>query len=343
MMRTQWPVLVVSPTADRCDRLWGSLSAIDRRVSLECAADLTDALRLVDVKTPVLAAVSLPRSFEQTLRTIDRVHRHAPRLPIIAEVPGDHPMMALQALRLGTTDCLKQPVAPWEWQNRCRTLIGAERQRHLLTGALRRARRRPLQHREPGSLSPVLALLARADSFHDAVTGAHDRRTGMLAGLIAAQLGLARKSCRLIEAGATLHDIGKLGIPDHLLTKPGRFTKADRDVMRAHPKIGHEILRSGDSPTLRIGAEIALSHHERFDGSGYPHGLKGAAIPLSGRIVAVADVFDSLVAGRPYRSPISVREGLTYLGSHSGRLFDPLCIDALRAAAPAAEKVVTAG
>jgi two-component system response regulator RpfG len=340
MPSVHWPILTICANPDRCNRLWESLSAIDRRVSVEAAADLAEALRIVEATNPLLATVSLPHSFAQTLRTIDAVRRRAPCLPLIAEVPGEHPMMALQALRLGATDCLKQPVAPWEWQNRCRAVIEAERRRRLLVSALRRAGRRLLHHREPLPLTPVLKLLARADTFHDAVTGAHDRRAGKLAGLIAAGLGLPPEQSRIIEDGATLHDIGKLGIPDDLLTKPGRFTDADREVMRAHPRIGHEILRSGDSPTLRMGAEVALSHHERIDGSGYPTGLEGEAIPLPGRIVAVADVFDSLVAGRPYRKPISVQEGLAYLTSQSGRLFDPLCIDALRSASAAAEKIV---
>lgn len=340
MPQPRWPILTIFPGRHDCARLGDALSAIDRRISVECAADLAAALHIVELKNPLLATVSVPGSFEQTLRTIDVMHRHAPRLPLIAEVPGEHPMMALQALRLGATDCLKHPVAPWEWQNRCRTLIETERQRRLLMATLRRGGRRLLRRPEPPPLAPVLALLARADSFHDAVTGAHDRRTGKLAGVIAAELGLSPERNRLIEAGAALHDIGKLGIPDHLLTKPERFTDTDREVMQAHPRIGHEILSSGDSSTLRMGAEIALSHHERFDGSGYPQGLEGDAIPLSGRIAAVADVFDSLVAGRPYRKPISVREGLTYLGSQSGRLFDPVCINALRSAASAAEKIV---
>ena len=338
-----WAVVAFSDAPNRCDRLWDTLSAIDRRVSVGCTADLAEAHRIIDLKGPVLAAVSLPHSFEQTLRAIDILHGHAPRLPLIAEVPGEHPVMALQALSRGATDCLKRPVAPWEWQNRCRTLIEAERHRRLLVAALRRAGRRLLHQRKPARLAPVLALLSRADSFHDAVTGAHDRRTGMLAGLIAAELGLPPEQNRLIEAGAALHDIGKLGIPDHLLTKPGRFTEAEREVMQAHPTIGHEILRSGDSPTLKSGAEIALSHHERFDGSGYPQGLEGEAIPLPGRIAAVADVFDSLVAGRPYRKPIPVAAGLTYLERHRGRLFDPQCIDALRAVSAAAAEVVGAG
>jgi putative two-component system response regulator len=130
--------------------------------------------------------------------------------------------------------------------------------------------------------------------------------------------------------GASLHDIGKIGIPDHVLHKPGSYTDEERQVMRNHPQIGYDILSGAESPGLRLGAEIALTHHERFDGSGYPNGLAGEVIPLSGRIAAVADVFDALTDGRAYRRSISPLESLAYLEEQKGRLFDPTCVEALR-------------
>jgi putative two-component system response regulator len=121
---------------------------------------------------------------------------------------------------------------------------------------------------------------------------------------------------------------GKVGIPDHILLKPGRLDPAEFDIMKQHPIIGHKILADSGSPLLQMAAVIALSHHEKFDGSGYPHGLAGEAIPLVGRIVAVADVFDALTSARPYKLAWDVDTALELMRSQRGIHFDPQCVDA---------------
>jgi two-component system response regulator RpfG len=146
--------------------------------------------------------------------------------------------------------------------------------------------------------------------------------------LIAEELSLTAMECDKIETAAPVHDIGKIGIPARLLLKPGRHTPEERTIMRRHPLIGHGILADSPSRYLQMGAVIALGHHERFDGSGYPQGLAGVDIPLVARIVAVADVFDALTSNRPYKRAWTFQDALHYVQSESGKHFDPACVRA---------------
>ena len=150
-----------------------------------------------------------------------------------------------------------------------------------------------------------------------------------VAGLVAEGMGLAEDDVRTIEMAAPLHDMGKIAIPDAVLMKAGKLDEAEMAVMRRHPRIGHELLSGSQNRFIQVGAMIALRHHERYDGSGYPDGLAGEAIPLEARIVAVADVFDALISPRPYKEAWTVDAALAYLYAQRGRLFDPDCVDAL--------------
>jgi two-component system response regulator RpfG len=172
----------------------------------------------------------------------------------------------------------------------------------------------------------TLMRLAKAGEYRDEVTGAHVARIGLFSRQIAEALGLSQAECDLIEQAAPLHDIGKIGIPDKLLLKPGRYTDEEREDMKSHTTIGYEILKDSPSKYLQMGAEIALSHHEKFDGSGYPYALKGEEIPLSARIVAVADVYDALTSTRPYKN--AVEKALNFLEQYKGSYFDPDCVSA---------------
>jgi two-component system response regulator RpfG len=137
--------------------------------------------------------------------------------------------------------------------------------------------------------------------------------------------------CDEIESSAPMHDIGKIGIPDHILLKPGSLTEEENLIMRRHPILGYEILADSPSRYLQMGAVIALGHHEKFDGSGYPQALSGQAIPLPARIVAVADVFDALTSIRPYKKAWSMQEALDYIKAETGGHFDPDCVRAFMA------------
>jgi two-component system response regulator RpfG len=178
----------------------------------------------------------------------------------------------------------------------------------------------------------TLLRLARAGEYRDEETGYHLIRMSRYSRLIAAAIGLEREEAETIELAAPLHDIGKIGIPDHILLKTGKLSEEEWQVMRGHPLIGHEILKGSASKYVRMGALIALGHHEKYDGSGYPNGLVGDHIPLCARIVAVADVFDALTSVRPYKPAWKIDDAFAYLLAERGRHLDPRLVEAFAGA-----------
>ena len=174
----------------------------------------------------------------------------------------------------------------------------------------------------------ALLRLARAAEFRDDDTGVHIVRMGFISGALALYLGQTEAEALLLRQAAPMHDVGKIGIPDGVLKKAGPLTLEERAVMNEHPRMGAEILGRSRIPLFQLAAEVALTHHERWDGTGYPAQLKGAQIPLSGRIVAVADFFDALTMSRCYRPAFSDEEALTMLEAQSGRAFDPAVVEA---------------
>lgn len=173
----------------------------------------------------------------------------------------------------------------------------------------------------------ALMRLARAAEFRDDDTGVHIVRIGYLAWALALALGESRAYAELLRRAAPMHDIGKIGVPDGVLKKPGSLSTDERAVMNRHPAIGAEILGGSRIPLFQLAAEAALSHHERFDGSGYPSGLAGETIPLSGRIVSVVDFFDALTMDRCYRPAFTDEKALSMLVEQRGRAFDPCIVD----------------
>jgi diguanylate cyclase (GGDEF)-like protein/PAS domain S-box-containing protein len=173
----------------------------------------------------------------------------------------------------------------------------------------------------------VIRRLSYAAEFRDVETGRHVERMGHYCALLAARLGLDEQRCELIRTAAGLHDIGKIGVPDSILLKPGSLTAEERSVVERHAEIGHAILSGPGSFLLELAATIAWTHHERFDGTGYPRRLTGEEIPLEGRIAAVADVFDALTSDRPYRDAFEDEEALSMMTGGRGTQFDPLVLD----------------
>lgn len=179
----------------------------------------------------------------------------------------------------------------------------------------------------------VLERLAQVVEFHDDVTGQHTKRVGELSARLASALGLPARTVELIRRAAPLHDLGKVGIPDEVLHKPGRLLPEEFEVMKRHTTIGAEILSGGKSELMSIAEEIALCHHERWDGSGYPRGLRGEAIPIAARIVAVVDVYDALAHDRPYRRAWAKDKVLELIHGDAGTHFDPAVVQAFVAMA----------
>src|SRR5882724_3061473 len=266
---------------------------------------------------------------EQVVRSIDeRVGVEGFARPVDAVVwvtLHDDRKVRYAALDAGITDFLTKPVDARECLARCRNLLTLRRQQLTLED-----RRRLLEHMVEDATKEVrereketLLRLARAGEFRDEETGYHLIRMSRYSRLIAGALGLEHDETETIELSAPLHDIGKIGIPDHILLKPAKLDTTEWDVMRRHPVIGHEILKGSASKYVRMGALVALGHHEKYDGSGYPNGLVGDHIPLCARIVAVADVYDALTSVRPYKTAWASAQAFDYVSTQAGKHFDP--------------------
>lgn len=255
--------------------------------------------------------------------------------PDRAEVPilmvtADHEKeVRYRALESGATDFLTKPVDRIEFTSRVKNMLAIRRSHLLLTdrAAMLAEEVRKATAEIFSREKEAIFRLSKAAEFRDPETGAHIVRMAHYSELIARQLGWDAAASDMMLMAAPMHDVGKLGTPDHILLKPGRLTEEEFEVMKQHASIGWEILRDSSSPMLQMAAEIALSHHEKYDGSGYPHRLAGAAIPQSGRIVAVADVFDALTSSRPYKPAWEIDRAVALLREGRGSHFDPDCVD----------------
>ena len=266
--------------------------------------------------------------------------RHFRQLPGMAEVPlimvtaNNLRDVRCRALEQGASDFLNKPVDKDEFLARVRNMCALRRsQRQLADRAAWLAEE--VAKATAGLLErerETIVCLAKAAEYRDPETGAHILRMAHYSVLIGRQLGLAPAELEMLLEAAPMHDVGKVGTPDLILLKPGRLTPAEFMIMQQHAEQGYEILRQARSPVLAVAAEIARAHHEKWDGSGYPQGLKGEAIPLLGRIVAVADVFDALTSPRPYKQAWPLAQAREYLEQNAGRHFDPRCVEAFLAA-----------
>lgn len=287
-----------------------------------CESNPTDLL-LLDYRMPDIDGLEFARRFRRW-----PLHRDIPIILVTAV--GDEPVRQA-ALDAGVIDFLVKPVRPRELRARCRNLLQLRRQSESV-----KQRALSLEQRLLSSMHEVeereretLSRLARAIEYRDTGTSAYLERMAHIAGLIAEQLGMFEDEVRMIEMAAPLHDMGKIAIPDAILMKPGPLTDLETALMRRHPRIGHELLSGSQNRFIQVGAVIALRHHERFDGSGYPDGLAGDDIPIEARIVAAADVLDALLSPRPYKPAWSLEAALGYMRDQSGLHFDPRCVDAL--------------
>src|SRR6202171_6143318 len=310
---------------------------IDGRLNLELFDTPSKALEfcrnnradmvLTDYKLPEFDGVQLVRQLRSLPHCVD--------VPIVVITVVDDRRVRYEALEAGATDFLIKPLDEHETRARCANLLELRRHKIVLSDQAR-----VLQYQVDKSVAEIhereletLSKLAKAGEFRDRTTGNHLARMARYSALIGVNIGLATDTVHVLEFASPMHDIGKIGIPDAGLLKQGPLTAEEDAVMKNHPRIGYDILKGSPSKYLSMGAIIALGHHEKYNGSGYPNGLHGEDIPIVARIVSVADVFDALVSERPYKHAWSIEEGIAYLEAQKGRHFDPRCVEAFVGAA----------
>jgi putative two-component system response regulator len=243
---------------------------------------------------------------------------------------ADAPPDKQRARGVGARDFLAKPFDSVEALLRIRNLL-VTRQLYLQLEREQQRLEDSVEERTRALASTHIEIvyrLARAAEYRDDNTGEHTRRVGRLSGELARTVGLSDHDAAMIERAAPLHDVGKVGVPDAILLKPSALSAGELDIIRTHPAMGARILSGSRVPLLRMAEEIAHAHHERWDGSGYPHGRSGEGIPLAGRIVALADAFDAMTHDRPYKRSIPPPQALEVIQSERATHFDPQVVDA---------------
>ncbi len=297
-------------------------SFADPVVALDWAKHNPHDLVITDYKMPNMDGVEFTHWLRQIPSCSD--------VPVVVITCMNEKAVRYRALEAGATDFLIKPFDHYECKARCRNLLKLRRQQAIIRDRAQwleqeiNQKTADIEQRE----KETLLRLARAGEYRDEETGVHVTRMSQYATIIAEELGLNTTKCETIRHAAPMHDIGKIGIPDHILLKPGKLDPDEMKIIQSHTTIGYEILRDSPSDYLQTGAIIALSHHERYDGTGYPHNISGNNIPIEARIVAVADVFDALLSERPYKKPWSIDRALDYIKEQREKHMDPDCVDA---------------
>ncbi|WP_426787930.1 HD domain-containing phosphohydrolase [Xanthomonas campestris] len=277
--------------------------------ALDAVARHAPALILLDVELPDMDGYAVARTLKQD--------PDSTAIPILFVTSRSTEHDERTGLEAGAADYVSRPYSA--------ALLKARIATHL---TLAENARLAQQYRD------AIHLLGTAGQGQDADTGAHIWRMAAYARLLAEKVGWPPAQAQLLEDAAPLHDAGKIAVPGSILHKPDSLDEHEREVVRQHPQVGHDLLRHGRGPLFQLAADIALHHHECWDGSGYPHGVAGDAIPEAARIVAVADVFDALCGRRAYKAPWAVEDAMRKLDSMAGKQLEPRLVHAFRDALP---------
>lgn len=290
----------------------------DPREALACFHRIEPDLVLLDLHMPHMDGFAVLRALRAATATDEY-------LPVLMLTGDDDRSVREQALALGANDFVAKPFELSETLLRIRNLLETRRLHNVLGRENRTLEERVVERTRQlqESQFETLRRLAQAAEFRDDDTGQHTQRVGELSARLARVAGLDNNVVEHLRLAAPLHDIGKIGIPDAILLKPGKLTVQEFAVMQRHTTIGASILSDGQSSFIQMAETIALSHHERWDGSGYPNNVVGTDIPLVARVVAIADFFDALTHERPYRGAVPLPAVLELMRSESGRHFDP--------------------
>lgn len=320
-------ILVVDDNADNV-RLVERFLEYAGYMNVQVITQSGSALEIIRRTSPDLVLLDLhmpkPDGYEilETLRESTSPGRYVPILVFTADGTSEARKRALEA---GASDFLTKPGDAAEILLRVRNFLHARRmhvelQRRsedLEVKVQARTAELSLARRE------AIEALARAAEFRDDDTGQHTKRVGELSAEIAREIGAPEEWVDAIRLAAPLHDVGKIALPDSILLKPSKLDIDEIAEMRRHTTVGGRVFGEAESPLMKLAREIALNHHERWDGSGYPNGLAGTEIPLCARVVAVADVYDALVHERPYKAAWSQASALAEIGAQAGKQFDP--------------------
>ncbi|MHB8641281.1 MAG: HD-GYP domain-containing protein [Gaiellaceae bacterium] len=321
----------------------GLIRRLLERAGYECTTAESGAAanKLLETNAYELLLADLQMPGGSGLDLLSSVLPDRPELAAIMITGVDDPQLAEAALALGAYGYIVKPFSPTELSIqvlnalRRRNLELAERQKREVLEQTVAARTVELSRAVDNlkrSEEETARRLAAAVEARDHETAAHIERVGDYSALVAKRLGLADGLCELIRRASKLHDVGKIGVADGILLKPGPLTPGERREMEKHAQIGRDILAGSELDLLELAATIAWTHHERVDGAGYPRSLEGDDIPLAGRIVAVVDVYDALTSDRPYRGALDHEEALSVLREGRGHQFDPAVLDAFLAA-----------
>jgi len=311
-------VLVVDDTPENIDVLSGVLrnrfkvkAALNGEKAIRIAnADPKPVMILLDIMMPDMDGYEVCRRLKESPATA--------KIPIIFITAKNEDKDEKMGLELGAVDYITKPINPAIVLARVNTHLALYDQNMALEDKVKERTEELSDTR-----LKIIHRLGRAAEFKDNETGLHVIRMSHYARLIAEALEYDEGWAELIFNAAPMHDIGKIGIPDNILLKPGKLDENEWEVMRKHPEFGSEIIGEDESEILRTSKVIALTHHEKWDGTGYPRQLKGEEIPIEGRIVAIADVFDALTTERPYKKAWTVEDAISLIDENSGTHFDP--------------------
>lgn len=292
----------------------------ERALRIAAGDDKPDLI-LLDVMMPEMSGHDVCKRLKRNSATS--------KIPVIFVTAMNETHDEKLGFELGAVDYITKPISPATVLARVRTHLALYDQAR----ELERLVRQRTAELETTRLQ-IIHRLGRAAEFKDNETGNHVIRMSHYARLIAEAMGLAAHSVELLFHAAPMHDVGKIGIPDNILLKPGKLDAVEWEVMRQHPAMGAEILGTHAHPLMQAAHEVALTHHEKWDGTGYPKGLRGEEIPLFGRIVAIADVFDALTSARPYKEAWSVDDALAMIDAGAGKHFDPGLLQPFKAVMP---------
>ena len=333
---TKFKILVVDDEPKNVKIIEGFL--IPEGYEIISASDGKEAIKIVEEKRPdlILLDIMMPEMNGFETARILKSRKDTMLIPVVMITALKEVEDRVKALEAGADDFLTKPIDKTELRARIRSLIKVKlyndymkRYREILEEEVQRRTlqlRQALKEVKEASLETIFRL-SQAAEYKDEETGAHILRMSRYTKLLAEQIGFNKSKIEELLYAAPLHDVGKIGIPDSILLKPGKLNKREWEIMKTHTTIGAKILRGSRSGYIKLAEVIAKTHHERWDGNGYPIGLKGEKIPIVGRISAIADVFDALISKRPYKEPFSVETAFEIIRRGRGSQFDPEITD----------------